>query len=39
MAALNRLFNAGGIGVLVWFALIGGASYGLVQVWRSWRSY
>lgn len=39
MAALSRLFNAGGLGALVWFVLIGGAAYGLVLVWRAWRSY
>jgi hypothetical protein len=39
MAALTRLFNAGGAGVLVWFVLIGGASYALLLVWRAWRSY
>jgi hypothetical protein len=25
--------------VLLWFVLIGGASYALLMVWRSWRSY
>jgi hypothetical protein len=39
MAALSRLFDAGGAGVLLWFVLIGGASYALLMVWRSWRSY
>jgi hypothetical protein len=39
MAALSRLFNAGGLGPLVWFALIGAAVYGLVLVWRAWRTY
>jgi hypothetical protein len=39
MAALSRLFDTGGLGALVWFALIGAAAYGLVLVWRAWRTY
>ena len=39
MAALTRLFDEGGIGVLLWFALVGGASYALVVVYRHWRAY
>ena len=37
--ATNRLFDAGGLGVLAWFALLGLASYGLYWVWTQYRSY
>ena len=39
MAASRRLFDAGAAGALVWFALIGGASYTLYLVWQRYRSY
>ena len=35
----DRLFNAGGGGVLVWFALLAIASYGLFWAWTRYRSY
>jgi hypothetical protein len=38
MAARARLWDTGA-GLLAWFALIGGASYALVLVWRHYRSY
>jgi RsiW-degrading membrane proteinase PrsW (M82 family) len=37
--ATDRLFDAGGAGVLVWFALLALASYGLVFVWTRYRRY
>ncbi len=37
--ATNRLFDAGGAGVLVWFALLALASYGLFWAWTSYRRY
>jgi hypothetical protein len=37
--ATDRLFNAGGAGVLVWFALLALASYGLFFVWTRYRRY
>jgi hypothetical protein len=44
MAALaligtRRFFNEGGLGVLVWLALIGAAVYGCVTVYRAAREY
>ncbi len=39
LVATNRLFDAGGLGALVWFALLGLASYGLYWVWTQYRSY
>ncbi len=35
----DRLFNAGGGGVLVWFALLVVASYGLFWAWTRYRRY
>lgn len=32
--ATNRLFDLGGVGVLVWLAVLGGCSYGVFWVWR-----
>ncbi len=37
--ATNRLFDAGGPWVLLWFVLLGGASYGLYWTWNRYRSY
>jgi hypothetical protein len=38
MAARNRLFDSGA-GTLVWFAMIGAASFAVYRVWRSYREY
>ena len=35
----DRLFNAGGAGVLVWFLLLALASYGLFWAWTHYRRY
>jgi uncharacterized membrane protein YfcA len=35
----GRLFDVGGAGVIVWFALLGLCSYGIYWVWTQWRSY
>src|SRR3954447_4581117 len=37
--ATSRLFNQGGLGILVWLALLGACSYGVMWVWVSYRSY
>jgi hypothetical protein len=37
--ATDRLFDSGGVGVLVWFALLALASYGLFFAWQRYRSY
>jgi hypothetical protein len=37
--ATDRLFNSGGAGVLVWFALLALASYGLFWAWTNYRRY
>lgn len=38
VAASSRLFDTGA-GTLLWFALVGGASYALYLVWQQYRSY
>jgi tellurite resistance protein TehA-like permease len=35
----DRLFNAGGGGVLLWFGLLAVASYGLFWAWTRYRRY
>jgi drug/metabolite transporter (DMT)-like permease len=37
--ATDRLFDEGGIGVLLWFALLALCSYGLYYTWTRYRSY
>jgi hypothetical protein len=37
--ATGRLFDAGGAGVIVWFALLALASYGLFWAWTRYRRY
>ena len=34
-----QLWDEGGLGVLVWLALIGAGAYGCVTVWRTSREY
>jgi hypothetical protein len=38
LAGTDRLMNTGA-GTVVWFALLGGAVYALVLVWRQYRAY
>ena len=35
----SRLFDVGGAGVILWFALLALCSYGLYWVWTQYRSY
>jgi hypothetical protein len=37
--ATDRLFDAAGAGVVIWFALLALASYGLFWVWTRYRRY
>lgn len=37
--ATDRLFDEGGIGILLWFALLALCSYGLYWTWTRYRSY
>jgi len=38
-AGSSKLLRDGGPGILLWFALIGGAVFALVQVYRNYKSY
>jgi hypothetical protein len=38
LAGTDRLMNSGA-GTVVWFALLGGAVYALLLVWRQYRAY
>ena len=35
----NRLFDQGGVGVLLWLALLAACSYGVFWVWSQYRAY
>jgi hypothetical protein len=37
--ATNRLFDQGGVGVLLWLALLAACSYGVFWVWTQYRQY
>lgn len=37
--ATSRLFDAGGLGIVVWLMILGLCSYGLMWVYMSYRSY
>jgi hypothetical protein len=39
IVATSRLFDAGGAGVIGWFALLAICSYGIYWVWTQYRSY
>jgi hypothetical protein len=39
LVATRRLWDQGGLGALVWLALLGGAGWALVSVWRAYRTY
>ena len=39
LVATERMWDGGGLGAVLWLALIGAAVYGLVTVWRSYRTY
>jgi hypothetical protein len=39
LTATNRLFDAGGAGILAWLALLALCSYGIFWVWTKYRSY
>jgi hypothetical protein len=37
--ATSKLWGGGGLGALLWFALLALASWGIYSVWRSYREY
>ena len=39
LLATNRMWNAGGLGALVWFALLSLAGWGIYRVWRAYSEY
>jgi len=39
IVATDRLFDAGGAGIVGWFALLALCSYGIYWVWTQYRSY
>ena len=39
LIATGRLWDEGGLGVLVWFALIGMGAWGIYSVWRAYQTY
>jgi hypothetical protein len=39
LVATGRMWEAGGLGALLWLAFIGAAVWGLYSVWRAYRTY
>ena len=39
LVATRRMWDAGGIGAIVWLMLLGAGVYALVGVWRAYREY
>jgi hypothetical protein len=39
LIATRRMWEAGGLGAVVWLAMIGAGVYALVGVWRAYREY
>jgi hypothetical protein len=39
LVATARMWDAGGLGAVLWLAFIGAAVYGLYSVWRAYREY
>jgi hypothetical protein len=39
LIATGRMWDAGGIGILIWFAMLGAAGYAIYSVWRAYNTY
>jgi hypothetical protein len=39
LVGTRRMWDAGGLGAIVWLALIGGGIYAIYGVWRAYRTY
>jgi hypothetical protein len=39
LIATRRMWDAGGLGALIWFAMISAAGYAIYSVWRAYSSY
>ena len=39
LTATSRLWNAGGLGAMLWLAMLGAAGWALYSVWRAYKTY
>ena len=39
LIATSRMWNAGGLGALVWLAMLGAGAWAIYSVWRAYRAY
>jgi hypothetical protein len=39
LVATSRMWNAGGVGAIVWMLMMGAGIYAVYGVWRAWREY
>jgi hypothetical protein len=39
LIATRRMWDAGGLGALIWMAMIGAAAYAIYSVWRAYSTY
>jgi hypothetical protein len=39
LVATHRMWNAGGLGGLVWLAMLGAGAWAMYSVWRAYRAY
>ena len=39
MVVTSRMWDAGGLGVLLWMAMLGAAAWAIYSVWRAYRTY
>jgi hypothetical protein len=39
IVATSRMWNAGGLGALLWLAMLGAAGWALYSVWRAYQTY
>ena len=39
LIATRRMWDAGGLGALIWFAMIAAAGYAIYSVWRAYNTY
>ena len=39
LVATSRMWDAGGLGVLLWLAMLGAAGWAIYSVWRAYRTY
>ena len=39
LVATSKMWNAGGLGALVWLAMLGAGAWAIYSVWRAYRAY